>query len=108
MTNVLPATIQTPRQALTSMCYREIRPGVWTKPVGYALYSYVEERGEWGVWFASAADGETLCWTTVEISLSASGAEFLDHLKSHENYTGRIFQTPSSFEIIDVNLLLMV
>ncbi len=99
--------ITTREQALTSMCYKEFKPGIWLKPVGYSLFTYFEERGEWAVWFASAADGETLCWARKEVDPEKDAEQFLHALKYHENWNSRTFQTPSEFEVVDVSVALM-
>ena len=39
------------RGALLSMCYREEKPGVWLKPVGYHLFTFMEENCRWENWF---------------------------------------------------------
>lgn len=35
------------RSALSAMCYREVAPGRWFKPVGHMLFAFDEFLGRW-------------------------------------------------------------
>lgn len=51
-------TVPGMREALSRMCYREVKPGTWAKPVGVVLFTYEEERREWTNWYLCSGGEE--------------------------------------------------
>ncbi len=72
------------REALISMCYREVKPGVWAKPVGFHLFTFEEDRNEWTNWY-KAGTGEIDRYEAKEPDLEEGTA--ISFLKGYEAYT---------------------
>ena len=76
----------TTREALLALAYREAKPGRWLKPVGFHLFSYLEERDEWVNWFMDA-NGKINTWESHTRAKEWNGETFLASLRSWEAYT---------------------
>lgn len=70
------------RQSLSSMCYREVKPGKWLKPVGLHIFSYEEDKKLWSNWFKDAT-GKISLWQSEEIV----DGDFIVCLKELEAYS---------------------
>lgn len=75
------------RAAFSSMCYREIRPGVWAKPVGASLFTFSVEKG-WENWF-KGLDGTPRVYERHGVTFDGTDdpVEFLHFLKQYEAWT---------------------
>ena len=74
------------REALLSMCYREVQPGQWCKPVGFHLFVFSEAKNLWENWF-KGGDGKLHCWESKTLVTQHD-------LKTAEAYT-RAFTDPT-------------
>jgi hypothetical protein len=67
------------RLALIALGYQESKPTCWTKPVGYHLLTFEEERGEtgeWTNWFRGCDKDGTMCrWNTKEVTIDKEQPE---------------------------------
>jgi hypothetical protein len=76
------------REALLSMCYREVQPGHWMKPIGFQSLTYHEGKNEWCCWFLAANDGSVSLWESKAFEHNAKDfGSYLDQLKNWECYT---------------------
>lgn len=78
--------LMTTREALLSLAYREELPGRWAKPVGFHLFTYLEERDEWVNWFMDL-QGKINTWESHTRTKEWTGEEFVANLRSWEAYT---------------------
>jgi hypothetical protein len=70
------------REALIAMCYREVVPERWLKPVGHVLFSYLEETNTWKNHFKDI-QGKVCIWE----SHILEDEDPLFRLKEFEAYT---------------------
>lgn len=87
-------SLQKIRRALSSMCYREVEPGRWLKPVGCHLFTYEEDRNEWTNWFLAYNPGTIERWSSE--SPSEDGGPFIGQLKDWEMWTNISSGDPQS------------
>jgi len=69
------------REKILSMSYREEKPGVWAKPVGYHLFSFDETKMEWTNWFKDVRD-EISVFERKSIPIQG----FIEYLKMYEAF----------------------
>lgn len=71
------------REALLAMSYREEKDGRWAKPVGYVLFTFLEEANQWSNWFRDL-QGKLSRWNHINY---VDGKDPLFFLKECEAYT---------------------
>lgn len=72
------------RAALQSMAYREVRPGIHMKPLGFMCLTYSEDRGLWQTWFKPANSDKPQVW---EQHAFKPDYDYLVQLKEFEAYS---------------------
>lgn len=76
------------REALIAMGYREARPGKWTKPVGYHLFTFSEERNEWVNWYLPGNSEDPAPYDTDEANHDLKEAgDYVRQIKEWEAWT---------------------
>lgn len=97
----------TKREALLAMGYRECKPGVWLKPIGYHLFVYKEVSNIWQniikcVKDKESADGPLQCYESQKFKDDAKlSGDYLFQLKYFECFTRTDFSGDqnSNFEL---------
>lgn len=72
------------REALLSMGYREEKPGVWLKPIGFQLFVFKESSNRWYNYF-SDIKGEICLWESHAVDPSIK--DYLFQVKDWETWT---------------------
>ena len=92
------------REALKAMHYRESRPGCWTKPFGFHLFTYNEEREAWENWYLPG-NSETPAVFDRKF-FEADRDNFVQQIKHWEAYarTDIFVSSRASFEGLGVDL----
>lgn len=84
------------KEALLGMCYKEVEPGKWLKPVGWMCFCFDEKHSRWLNAFKSVP-GETRVWNSAQLKEGDEPLYFLKHQEcySRTDYDGSV----SSFEV---------
>lgn len=96
---------QTIKLALLSMGYREQKPGIWLKPLGWQLFCYREDKATWYNWFRDCQNKLSL-WDSH--AFSDESKHFLFSLKGWETWTKHdlFCSQDSQFEFISNEALI--
>ena len=91
------------REALLAMEYREAKPGIWLKPVGYVCFTYSEAKNEWANRFVGAvASGSKIeCWNSNSFK---KDSDPLAELKYFEYGSRTDIDSISHFELVTIDL----
>lgn len=94
------------REALSAMCYREIKPGKWFKPVGNILFVFEEENRTWTNWYRPANSPEEI-WCSHTLDVAA--VDYARQLKSWEmnSRIDRFYGEDGKFELQPLSTYLM-
>jgi len=90
------------REALLSMNYREQHPQIWSKPVGFHLFTFSEAKNLWQNWFLGR-NKKLLVWVQGSFNHDIPDYPYIDQLKTFE-CTPVEHCLDSSFEIPTVDI----